>query len=99
MHESIYCVRSSIPPLNWVSYIEVRDGINESSTMIGTRLCGEYPPSIPIQASGSELHLKLYSHTLDLDKRRDEVQFLYKKIGGFRGFKIKIDAETGNDIL
>ena len=72
MHESIYCVRSSIPPLNWVSYIEVRDGINESSTMIGTRLCGEYPPSIPIQASGSELHLKFFASPLDLEKRKYE---------------------------
>ena len=48
----------------WFSYLEVRDGNNENSTRIGTRLCGENPPPFPIYASGSEIHIKFFSAPL-----------------------------------
>ena len=48
----------------WFSYLEVRDGNNENSTMIGTRLCGENPPPFPVYASGSEIHIKFFSAPL-----------------------------------
>ena len=68
--------------------------------MIGKRLCGENPPSIPMRASGSELHLTFYSSSLFLNYRTvEDEEELYRKLRGFRGFRIKIEAETGNDKL
>lgn len=94
----------------WISYLEIRDGINENSTMIGTRLCGDNPPSIPIYASGSEIHIHFFSASLCDFRietsimcnryRRKEgphgLDAILTKLKGFRGFKMKIEAETGN---
>ena len=95
----------------WVSYLEIRDGINENSTMIGTRLCGDNPPSIPIYASGSEIHIRFFSASLCESYRIETsimcnryrwkegphgLDAIMTKLKDFRGFKMKIEAETGN---
>ena len=71
----------------------------ENSSLIGTRYRGATAPSI-ILASGSELNLKFVSQPLGERYRDDEdLDEVFRKIGGFRGFRIRIDAEKGNDFF
>ena len=66
-----------------------------NSTMIGNRLCGTAMPTL-ITASGSELHLKFFSSSLHEEKRSERtLAKVMKKVGGFKGFRIKIEAEKG----
>ena len=86
---------SPYDPYEFISYLEVRDGIYENSTRIGTKVCGTNTPT-KITSSGGELTLKLVASSLyENNREKGELKKLLRKIGGWRGFRIKIEAAVG----
>ena len=75
-------------------WIEIRDGKDENSTLIGDRICGERCETTgcvgPYSSSGNVLYMHFHSHT-------PQIKQIQRKLDAklTLGFKVKAISEPG----